>query len=45
VEIPIFVPDGGCSVMSINDYLPWVSVDDILSKSLGLTKAYDTFQS
>jgi hypothetical protein len=45
VEIPNVVPDGWCSVMSTDDYLPWVSVDKILVKSLGLTKAYDTFQS
>ena len=32
-------------VMSTGDYLPWVSVDELLVKSLGLTKAYDTFQS
>jgi hypothetical protein len=43
VEIPIVKPDGWCSVMSIDDYLPWVSVDELLVKSLGLTKAYDTF--
>jgi hypothetical protein len=43
VEIPIVVPDGWCSVMSIGDYLPWVLVDELLVKSLGLTKAYDTF--
>jgi hypothetical protein len=45
VEILIVVPNGWCSVMSIDDYLPWVSVDELLVKSLGLTKAYDTFQS
>ena len=45
VEIPIVVADGWCSVMSTGDYLPWVLVDKLLVKSLGLTKAYDTFQS
>ena len=45
VEIPTVVPDGWCSVMSIDDYLPWVLVDEILVKSWGLTKVYDTFQS
>jgi hypothetical protein len=43
VEIPIVVPDGWCSVMSTDDYLPWVSMDELLVKSFGLTKAYDTF--
>jgi hypothetical protein len=43
VEIPTVVPDGWCSVMSTDDYLPWVLVDELLVKSLGLTKAYDTF--
>ena len=45
VEIPTIVPDGWCSVMSTNDYLPWVLVDELLVKFLGLTKAYETFQS
>jgi hypothetical protein len=45
VELPTIVPDGWCLVMSTGDYLPWVLVDDLLVKSLGLTKAYDTFQS
>jgi hypothetical protein len=45
VEIPTVVPDGWCSVMSTNDYLPWVPVDELLVKFLGLTKAYETFQS
>jgi hypothetical protein len=45
VEIPTVVPDGWSSVMSTGNYLPWVSVDELLVKSLGLTKAYDTFQS
>jgi hypothetical protein len=33
------------SVMTTGEYLPWVPVDEILVESLGLTKAYDTFQS
>jgi hypothetical protein len=45
VEIPTVVLDGWSSVMSIGDYLPWVSVGELSVKSLGLTKAYDTFQS
>jgi hypothetical protein len=45
VEIPTVVPDGWCSVMSTGDYLPWVPVDELLVKSVGLTKAYDPFQS
>jgi hypothetical protein len=45
VELPTVVPDGWSSVMSTCDYLPCVPVDEILVKSLGLTKAYDTFQS
>jgi len=45
VEIPTFVLDGWCLVLSIGDYLPWVPVDELLVKSLGLTKSYDTFQS
>jgi len=32
-------------VMITDGYLPWVSMDGILFESLGLTKAYDTFQS
>jgi hypothetical protein len=30
--------------MTISEYLPWVLVDELLVESLGLTKAYDTFQ-
>jgi hypothetical protein len=45
VEIPTIVPNGWFSVMSIDDYLPWVSMDGIFVKSLGLTKACDTFHS
>jgi hypothetical protein len=33
------------SVMITGEYLPWVPVDELLVESLGLTKAYDTFQS
>jgi hypothetical protein len=45
VELPIVVPDGWSLVMSTGDYSPWVPVDEILVKSLGLIKEYDTFQS
>jgi hypothetical protein len=45
VEVPTIVPYGWYSVMSTGDYLPWVPMDEILVKSFGLTKAYDTFQS
>jgi hypothetical protein len=45
VEVPTVVPDGWCSMMSTGDYLPWVSMNELLVKSFGLTKAYDTFQS
>jgi hypothetical protein len=31
--------------MTTGEYLPWVPVDELLVESLGLTKAYDTFQS
>ena len=33
------------SMMITGEYLPWVPVDEILVESLGLTKAYHTFQS
>jgi hypothetical protein len=45
VEIPTIVLDGWCSMMSTCDYLPWVPMDEILVKTLGLNKEYDTFQS
>jgi hypothetical protein len=45
VEVPTVVPDGWCSVMSAGNYLPWVSMDELLVKSFGLTKAYDNFNS
>jgi hypothetical protein len=45
VEIPTAVPDGWSLVMSTSDYLPWVPVGELLVKSLGLTKAYDAFQT
>jgi hypothetical protein len=31
--------------MITGEYLPWVPVDELLVESLGLSKAYDTFQS
>jgi hypothetical protein len=45
VEVPTIVLNGWCSVISTSGYLPWVSMDEILVKSFGLTKEYDTFQS
>ena len=45
MEIPTIVADGWCLVMSTGNYLPWVPMDELLVKSFGLTKAYDTFQS
>jgi hypothetical protein len=42
VELPTIVPDGWILVMSTCDYSPWVPVHEILVKSLGLTKVYDT---
>jgi hypothetical protein len=45
VEVPTVVLDGWCSMMSTGGYLRWVSMDEILVKSFGLTKAYDTFKS
>jgi hypothetical protein len=44
-ELPLVVPDDWGSVMTTSEYLPWVSVDELLVESLRLTKAYDTFQS
>jgi hypothetical protein len=44
-ELPSVVPVDWGSVMTTSEYLPWVPVDEILVQSLGLTKAYDTFQS
>jgi hypothetical protein len=32
-------------MMTTGEYLPWIPVDELLVESLGLTKAYDTFQS
>jgi hypothetical protein len=43
-ELPPVVPDDWGSVMTTSEYLPWVPVDEPLVESLGLTKAYDTFQ-
>jgi hypothetical protein len=41
---PVVTVDWG-SMMNTGEYLSWVPVDEILVESLGLTKAYDTFQS
>jgi hypothetical protein len=43
VDLPLFVPDGWGSMMSTCEYLPWVTMDELLVESLGLTKSYDTF--
>jgi hypothetical protein len=45
VELPPVVPGGWGSVMITCEYLSCVPMDEILVKSLGLTKVYDTFQS
>jgi hypothetical protein len=45
VELLTIVPYGWSSVMSTGDYSPWLLVDELLVKSLVLTKVYDTFQS
>jgi hypothetical protein len=45
VELQIVVFDDWSLVMSTGDYSPWVPVDELLVKSLGLTKAYDTSQA
>jgi hypothetical protein len=44
-ELPPVVPDDWGSVMTTGKYLPWVPADELLVESLGLAKAYDTFQS
>jgi uncharacterized protein (UPF0261 family) len=44
-ELPLVLPDYWVSVMTTSEYLPWVSVDEILVESLELTKEYDTFHS
>jgi hypothetical protein len=42
VELLTVVSDGWSLVMSTSDYSPWVPVDELLVKSLGLTKAYES---
>jgi hypothetical protein len=44
-ELPPIVPDDWGLVMTTGEYLPGVPMDELLVESLGLTKAYDTFQS
>jgi hypothetical protein len=44
-RLPPVVPDDCGSVMTTGEYLPWVLMDKLLVESLGLTKAYDTFES
>jgi hypothetical protein len=43
MELSTIVPDDWSLETSMDDYSPWVPVDKLLVKSLGLTKAYDTF--
>jgi hypothetical protein len=43
VELPPVVPNVWGSMMTTCEYLSWVSVDELLVESLGLTKVYDTF--
>jgi hypothetical protein len=45
MELLTGVPDGWILVMSIGDYSPWVPVDELLVKYMGLTNAYDTSQA
>jgi hypothetical protein len=44
-EIPLIVLDGWDLVMATGEYLSWIPMDEILVKSLGLTKACDTCES
>jgi hypothetical protein len=44
-ELLPVVLDGWDSMMTIGEYLSWISMDELLVESLGLTKACDTFQS
>jgi hypothetical protein len=43
VELSTNVPDDLSLVTSTNDYSPWVPMDKILVKFVGLTQVYDTF--
>jgi hypothetical protein len=44
-ELPTVVHEDMRLVWNPGDYSPWMSMDELLVKSLGLTKAYDTSQS
>jgi hypothetical protein len=44
-ELLPVVLDGWDLVMTTGEYLSWIPMDELLVKSLGLTKACDTFQS
>jgi hypothetical protein len=44
-ELLPIVLDGWDLVMTTGEYLSWTLMDELLVESLGLTKAYDTFQS
>jgi len=45
VESPTVVHDGMRLVWSLGKYSPWMLVDNVLVKPLGLTNAYGTSQS
>jgi hypothetical protein len=44
-ELLSVVLDGWDLVMTTGEYLSWIPMDELLVESLGLTKAYDIFQS
>jgi hypothetical protein len=44
-ELLPVVLDGWDSMMTTGEYLSWISMDELLVESLGLTKACDAFQS
>ena len=44
-ELLSVVLDGWDSMMTTGEYLSWISMDELLVESLGLTKACDIFQS
>jgi hypothetical protein len=44
-ELLLIVPDDWGLVMTTCEQLSWISMDEILVESLGLTKACDAFQS
>jgi hypothetical protein len=44
-ELLLLVLDGWDSIMTTGEYLSWILMDELLVESLGLTKAWDAFQS